>query len=76
MLDSMENLIHQDVSLHQATLPRSAEAQNSVTMEETCCIDNNSMPNINLDTSSNAEAFGDSDIIDLLLTTGLACQAL
>ncbi len=67
---SMENLIHQDVSLHQATLPRSAEAQNSVTMEETCCIDNNSMPNINLDTSSNAEAFGDSDIIDLLLTTG------
>ncbi|KAF4116368.1 endoplasmic reticulum membrane sensor NFE2L1a [Onychostoma macrolepis] len=67
---SMENFIHQDVSLHQATLPRSAEAQNSVTMEETCCIDNNSMPNITLDTSSNAEAFGDSDIIDLLLTTG------
>ncbi len=66
---SMENFIHQDVSLHQATLPRSAEAQNSVTMEETCCIDNNSMPNINLDTSSNA-AFEDSDIIDLLLTTG------
>lgn len=67
---SMENFIHQDVSLHQATLPRSAEAQKSVTMEETCCIDNNSMPNINLDTSSNAEAFEDSDIIDLLLTTG------
>uniref|UniRef100_A0A673N4S2 Endoplasmic reticulum membrane sensor NFE2L1 n=1 Tax=Sinocyclocheilus rhinocerous TaxID=307959 RepID=A0A673N4S2_9TELE len=66
---SMENFIHQDVSLHQATLPRSTEAQNSVTMEETCCI-NNSMPNINLDTSSNAEAFEDSDIIDLLLTTG------
>uniref|UniRef100_A0A671LIE4 Endoplasmic reticulum membrane sensor NFE2L1 n=2 Tax=Sinocyclocheilus anshuiensis TaxID=1608454 RepID=A0A671LIE4_9TELE len=66
---SMENFIHQDVSLHQATLPRSTEAQNSVTMEETCCINNNSMPNINLDTS-NAEAFEDSDIIDLLLTTG------
>ncbi|XP_016119765.1 nuclear factor erythroid 2-related factor 1-like, partial [Sinocyclocheilus grahami] len=67
---SMENFIHQDVSLHQATLPRSTEAQNSVTMEETCCINNNSMPNINLDTSFNSEAFEDSDIIDLLLTTG------
>uniref|UniRef100_A0A671MSC3 Endoplasmic reticulum membrane sensor NFE2L1 n=2 Tax=Sinocyclocheilus anshuiensis TaxID=1608454 RepID=A0A671MSC3_9TELE len=67
---SMENFIHQDVSLHQATLPRSTEAQNSVTMEETCCIDNHSMPNINLDNSTNAEAFEDSDIIDLLLTAG------
>uniref|UniRef100_A0A8C1RTG9 Endoplasmic reticulum membrane sensor NFE2L1 n=2 Tax=Cyprinus carpio TaxID=7962 RepID=A0A8C1RTG9_CYPCA len=66
----MENFIHQDVSLYQATLPRSTEAQNSITMEETGCIKNNSMPNINLDTSSNAEAFEDSDIIDLLLATG------
>ncbi|XP_016124445.1 nuclear factor erythroid 2-related factor 1-like [Sinocyclocheilus grahami] len=67
---SMENFIHQDVSLHQATLPRSTEAQSSVTMEETCCINNHSMPNINLDNSTNAEAFEDSDIIDLLLTAG------
>uniref|UniRef100_A0A672SD33 Endoplasmic reticulum membrane sensor NFE2L1 n=1 Tax=Sinocyclocheilus grahami TaxID=75366 RepID=A0A672SD33_SINGR len=50
---SMENFIHQDVSLHQ-----------------TCCINNHSMPNINLDNSTNAEAFEDSDIIDLLLTAG------
>ncbi|XP_026063442.1 endoplasmic reticulum membrane sensor NFE2L1-like isoform X1 [Carassius auratus] len=67
-IGSMENFIHQAVSLHQAMLPRTTEAQNSITMEETC-INNNSMPNINLDTS-NAEAFEDSDIIDLLLTTG------
>ncbi|KAK2916044.1 hypothetical protein Q8A67_000418 [Cirrhinus molitorella] len=67
---SMENLIHQDVSLHQAALPRSTEAQNSVTMEEPCCINNHSVPNISLDTTSNAEAFEDSDIINLLLTTG------
>ncbi|XP_059408056.1 endoplasmic reticulum membrane sensor NFE2L1-like isoform X2 [Carassius carassius] len=68
-IGSMENFIHQAVSLHQATLRRTTEAQNSITMEETCCINNNSIPNINLDTS-NAEAFEDSDIIDLLLTTG------
>ncbi|KAL0198254.1 hypothetical protein M9458_006794 [Cirrhinus mrigala] len=67
---SMENFIHQDVSLHQAALPRSTEAQNSVSMEEPCCVNNHSVPNINLGNSSNAEAFEDSDIIDLLLTTG------
>ncbi|XP_067316363.1 endoplasmic reticulum membrane sensor NFE2L1a [Pseudorasbora parva] len=68
---SIDNFIHQDVSLHRATLPRSAEAQNSVTMEETCPINNHSMPNINLDTSANVEAFEDSDIIELLTGTSL-----
>ncbi|XP_051742876.1 endoplasmic reticulum membrane sensor NFE2L1a [Ctenopharyngodon idella] len=68
---SMDSFIHQDVSLHQATLPRSTEAQNSITMEETCQINNYSMPNINLDTSANVEAFEDSDIIDLLTGTCL-----
>ncbi|RXN25392.1 nuclear factor erythroid 2-related factor 1-like protein [Labeo rohita] len=67
---NMENFIHQDVSLHQAALPRSTEAQNTVAMEEPCCINNHSVPNINLGSSSNAEAFEDSDIIDLLLTSG------
>uniref|UniRef100_A0A9J8A4S9 Endoplasmic reticulum membrane sensor NFE2L1 n=1 Tax=Cyprinus carpio carpio TaxID=630221 RepID=A0A9J8A4S9_CYPCA len=67
---SVESFIHQDVSLHQAAPPRSTEAQNSVTMEETCCSNNHSMPNINLDNSSNVGAFEDSDIIDLLLTAG------
>ncbi|XP_073698577.1 endoplasmic reticulum membrane sensor NFE2L1a [Garra rufa] len=67
---SLENFIHQDVSLHQAALERSTETQNSVTMEEPCCINNRSVPDISLDTSINAEAFEDSDIIDLLLTTG------
>ncbi|KAK9977380.1 hypothetical protein ABG768_019196 [Culter alburnus] len=68
---SMDSFIHQDVSLHEATLPRSTEAQNSVTMEETCRINNYSMPNVNLDTSANVEAFEDSDIIDLLTGTCL-----
>ncbi|XP_043091391.1 endoplasmic reticulum membrane sensor NFE2L1a [Puntigrus tetrazona] len=67
---SLENFIHQDVRLPQATLPRSTEAQNSFTMDETSCMNNNSMPNINSDTSYNAEAFEDSDIIDLLMTNG------
>ncbi len=74
MLDQWKIFIHQDVSLHQATAAKIRWAQNSVTMEETCCIDNNSMPNINLDTPSNA-AFEDSDIIDLLLTTGTSLPA-
>nr|AAQ97978.1 nuclear factor-like 1 [Danio rerio]AFZ74951.1 nuclear factor-like 1a protein [Danio rerio] len=55
---SMENVIHQDISLNQATLPRFPETPNST------------MPNINLDTSSNAEAFEDSDIIELLMNAG------
>ncbi|CAM4395497.1 unnamed protein product [Leuciscus chuanchicus] len=66
---SMDNFIHQDVSLHRATLPRSTDAQNS---EETCRINNHSLPNLNLDTSANVEAFEDSDIIALLTGTSLA----
>lgn len=69
---SMDNFIHQDVSLHRATLPRSTDAQNSVPMEETCRINNHSLPNLNLDTSANVEAFEDSDIIALLTGTSLA----
>ncbi|XP_051987946.1 endoplasmic reticulum membrane sensor NFE2L1a [Xyrauchen texanus] len=64
---SMENLIHQDVSLHQATLPPITEgpSTNSIMTDE------NSMQNLNLETSSNINvAFEDSDIIDLLLTPG------
>ncbi|XP_077068170.1 endoplasmic reticulum membrane sensor NFE2L1a [Siphateles boraxobius] len=68
---SMHNFIHQDVSLHRVTLPRSTDAQNSVTMEETCRINNYSLPNLNLDTSANVEAFEDSDIIALLTGTSL-----
>ncbi|XDV13550.1 hypothetical protein PO909_001937 [Leuciscus waleckii] len=66
---SMDNFIHQDVSLHRATLPRSTDAQNS---EETCRINNHSLPNLNLDTSANVETFEDSDIIALLTGTSLA----
>ncbi|KAG1967335.1 endoplasmic reticulum membrane sensor NFE2L1a [Pimephales promelas] len=69
---SMDNFIHQDVSLHQATLPSSTDAQNSVTMEEACRINNHSLPNLNLDTPDNVEAFEDSDIIALLTGTSLA----
>ncbi|XP_052398692.1 endoplasmic reticulum membrane sensor NFE2L1 [Carassius gibelio] len=62
---SIGNIIQQDVSLHQAALPRSTETQNRTTTSN-----NHSMPNINLDNSSNVEAFEDSDIIDLFLTAG------
>lgn len=65
-IETTENVIHQDISLNQAILPRSTEAPNSVTNQ----VNNHTMPNINLDTSSNAEAFEDSDIIDLLLNAG------
>lgn len=65
-IETTENVIHQDISLNQAILPRSTEAPNSGTNQ----VNNHIMPNINLDTSSNAEAFEDSDIIDLLLNAG------
>lgn len=57
---SVENFIHQDVSLHQATLARSG----SIAMEGNRSVENNSF-----EMSSNENnLFEDSDIIDLLLT--------
>ncbi|XP_051572038.1 endoplasmic reticulum membrane sensor NFE2L1-like isoform X2 [Myxocyprinus asiaticus] len=66
-IGSMENFIHQDVSLHQATLSISSEGPSTNSI-----MDENSMQNFNfLETSSNVNvAFENSDIIDLLLTPG------
>lgn len=71
---SMENFIHQDVSLHQATeLPRFSEGlnKNSITMEEIRCINNSCVENTGFETSNENRLFEDSDIIDLLLTPGI-----
>ncbi|KAA0705968.1 Nuclear factor erythroid 2-related factor 1 [Triplophysa tibetana] len=73
-IGSVENLVHQDVSLHQASLPRSSEGlnTNSIAMEESRCIDNPSVENTSFEMSSNENSlFEDSDIVDLLLTPGI-----
>ncbi|KAI7803300.1 endoplasmic reticulum membrane sensor NFE2L1a [Triplophysa rosa] len=73
-IGSVENFVHQDVSLHQATLPRSSEGldTNSIAMEETRCINNPSVENTSFEMSSNVNClFEDSDIVDLLLTPGI-----
>nr|XP_055050542.1 endoplasmic reticulum membrane sensor NFE2L1a [Misgurnus anguillicaudatus] len=69
-IESVENFIHRDVSLQQATLPGSTEGlgTNSFALEASGCINNNS----SLETSSNINTpFEDSDIINLLLTPGM-----